>query len=169
MSHAKSLADLPDVEVRLLEKLCDDFERAWREALRNGLARPRLEDAQSRLSTSARTLGIRELALVEIGQRRQHGEQPTREDYFDRPPDISGVFNALLERAEGAANHSTGLDDSEVAADETDLRMADDSIPGYRLVRRVGSGGIGEVFLAIQLFSTPDDARANGGPQDHPP
>src|SRR5262249_6457326 len=33
-----------------------------------------------------------------------------------------------------------------------------DNIPGYRLMRRLGGGGMGDVFLASPLFSTPDDA-----------
>jgi serine/threonine-protein kinase len=33
-----------------------------------------------------------------------------------------------------------------------------EAIPGYRLVRKLGGGGMGEVFLASQLFATPDDA-----------
>jgi hypothetical protein len=60
MNDAVSPADLSEPHVRLLEKLCDDFERAWREALRNGMTRPRLEDSLSQLPASVRTIGLRE-------------------------------------------------------------------------------------------------------------
>ncbi len=36
MTPARSLADLPEPHVRLLEQLCDRFERAWQDALRHG-------------------------------------------------------------------------------------------------------------------------------------
>jgi serine/threonine-protein kinase len=33
-----------------------------------------------------------------------------------------------------------------------------EAIPGFRLLRRLGSGGMGEVFLATQFFRAPEDA-----------
>lgn len=101
MNDAVSLADLSEPHVRLLEKLCDDFERAWREALRIGMNRPRLEDSLSQLPASMRTIGLRELALVELGQRRQHDEKPVPEDYVDRSAEIADIFNALLTAKQG--------------------------------------------------------------------
>ncbi|HZZ76963.1 MAG TPA: serine/threonine-protein kinase [Gemmataceae bacterium] len=154
MSHAQSLADLSDAQVRALEKLCDDFEHAWRDALRTGTPRPRLEDALSQVDGRTRSLALRELALVELGQRRQHGEKPAPADYADRLDEVARVFNALLTDHREAAR----VDASSEPPGDAEHAPAPDSIPGYRLVRRLGDGGIGDVFLAIQLFSTPDDA-----------
>ncbi len=89
MSQAKSLADLPEAHVRLLEQLCDDFERSWRAALRNGAARPRVEDVLAQLPEQARVLALRELAKVEVGQRRRHGERPASREYAGRPSEVT--------------------------------------------------------------------------------
>jgi hypothetical protein len=43
MSHARSLADLSEAQVRLLDNLCDRFEQSWQGALRHGTDRPHLE------------------------------------------------------------------------------------------------------------------------------
>lgn len=158
MSHARSIADLSEPDVRLLDLICDAFERAWREALRNGTTSPRLEDALSQLPTSAQTIGVRELALVELGQLRQHGEKPKPEDYVDRIAKVRDVFHALLTANQELVRHSASLNETETTTENSRPKVAPDFIPGYRIVRRLGGGGIGDVFLAIQLFSTPDDA-----------
>jgi eukaryotic-like serine/threonine-protein kinase len=119
--------------------------------------RPRLEDALSESPAEARVLALRELALVELGQRRQHGEFPVADDYLDRPDEVLSTFHTLLAQDREAIGQGVS-EANEESANHGRLPIAPDSIPGYRLVRRLGDGGIGDVFLATQLFSTPDDA-----------
>ncbi len=164
MSQARSLTDLSEAQARLLDRLCDGFERSWQDALRHGHERPRLEAVLVQLDLEARDPGLKELLKVEIAQRRLHGEQPAVRDYADRFPEIGSVLSTLLAR-EGRDEKTrtcpflsagqTGMADS--SGTETEATDAE-SIPGYRLMRRLGGGGMGEVFLASQLFSNPEDA-----------
>jgi hypothetical protein len=148
MSDARSLADLSAAQVHLLDKVCDEFERSWQDALRRGAERPRLETLVTQLIGEARDLGLRELLKVELGQRRQHGERPVAQDYVDRFPELRQVLPALLAdgRGEGdAASPAVGAAEARIDV----LTAAErESIPGYRLMRRLGGGGMGEVFLA---------------------
>jgi serine/threonine-protein kinase len=159
MSRALSLADLSEGQVRQLEQLCDAFERTWQAALRRGSERPRLEDLLARLPEATRGVGLPELLRVEWGQRRQHGERPQAHEYEGRFPELKQALPALLD-GEGSGHPTTGPIHPCGPADEpAPLAPAErEGIAGYRLTRRLGGGGLGEVFLASQLFSTPDDA-----------
>jgi serine/threonine protein kinase len=159
MSRARSLADLSEAQVRLLDKLCDGFERSWQDALRHGSDRPRLEALLSQLNQDGRDPGLRELLKVEVAQRRQHGEQPVVQEYLDRFPELRAVLPALVAE-EGSDEGDTADPATLTAGARTDELSAaeQESIPGFRLMRRLGGGGLGDVFLASQLFSTPEDA-----------
>jgi hypothetical protein len=159
MSHARSLADLSAAQVHLLDRLCDGFERSWQDALRHGTERPRLEALLAQVNEEARDLGLRELLKVELGQRRQHGERPAVQDYGDRFPELGQVLSAFLAEQGGDDGNSANPFMVAGGARMDVLSAAEqESIPGYRLMRRLGGGGMGEVFLACQLFSTPADA-----------
>jgi serine/threonine-protein kinase len=160
MSRAPSLADLGEAHVRRLEQLCDDFERAWQAALRRGADRPRLEELLDRLPPEARGVGLPELLRVEWGQRRQHGERPAAAEYEGRFPQLGPALPGLLaDDGRGSRTPAPFPADGEPEGAAADLTLAErEGIPGYRLMRRLGGGGLGDVFLASQLFSTPDDA-----------
>jgi serine/threonine-protein kinase len=155
MSRAQSLADLSEPHVRLLDRLCDGFERDWQNALRHGGERPRLEALLRELPEEARGVGLRELVRVEWDQRRQHGEQPTREEYAARFPEMAPFTLSVPPGGNGTVDLPAPIGEAPATARPPAER---ESVPGYRLMRRLGGGGLGEVFLASQLFSTPDDA-----------
>ena len=158
MSRPPSLADVAEAHVHHLEQLCDGFERAWQAALRRGAERPRLEEWLERLPGEVRYLGLAELLRVEWGQRRQHGECPEVAEYSDRFPELRSALPGMVTEAE-EERRSPVAADAAPEARAAELTLAErESIPGYRLMRRLGGGGLGDVFLASQLFSTPDDA-----------
>jgi serine/threonine-protein kinase len=158
MSRPVTLADLPEPDVRLLDGLCDGFERSWQAALRRGAERPRLELVLAQLPEAARGVGLRELLRVEWGQRRQHGERPVAAEYAARFPELSEALPALL--GEGAEDDGPTAPTAACPDEEGDALTPAErgAVPGYRLMRRLGGGGLGEVFLASQLLSTPEDA-----------
>jgi eukaryotic-like serine/threonine-protein kinase len=70
----------------------------------------------------------------------------------------------FAQRADGKAGQATASFlplDSGVPpgpCDSSETHNHGPSIPGFRLIRRLGGGGMGEVFLAGELFSTSEDA-----------
>ncbi len=64
---------LPESIVRLVDRVCDEFEIAWREG-----HRPRLEDHLKDVPEPGRSVLLRALLATELESRRQRGEQPDR-------------------------------------------------------------------------------------------
>jgi serine/threonine-protein kinase len=65
---------------------------------------------------------------------------------------ITELFGHVEPRSQATVDFQAG------ATSDPQARTEIDGIPGYRLVGRLGGGGMGDVFLASQLFSTADDA-----------
>ncbi len=72
---------LPVSVVRLVDRVCDEFETGWRSG-----GRPRIEDYVQDQSEPARSALLRALLASELELRRQLGEQPIAAEYVDRFP-----------------------------------------------------------------------------------
>jgi serine/threonine-protein kinase len=70
---------------------------------------------------------------------------------------LSGTFSHRSDDTQDYTS-SSAPPEIETRSDLNASPAQPDRIPGYRLMRKLGGGGMGEVFLACQLFSTPDDA-----------
>ena len=78
---------------------------------------------------------------------------------MDRPPTEADYGEPLTEPCRrGDAHRPSTVDFHVDGAPALQTRAVADEIPGYRLVGRLGGGGMGEVFLACQLFPTRDDS-----------
>lgn len=107
-------------EIVRVEDLCDRFETAWRSG-----QTPRIEQFLDAYGEPCGGELFRELLVLELIYRRQRNEHPSESEYTERFPDrtevVAFVFN--------------------------DERPA--CTPRYPLVRPIGYGGLGEVWLAL--------------------
>lgn len=133
--HATSLADdfshvLP-VEVEIeLDRLCNEFEAGWK------ASRPRsVEEALVGVKEPLRTAAVRELAALEVFYRKKAGELLGAEEFSTHFPKLdrdwlAGVVGCIDMKARVA------------------MIALPESVGGYRVVRSLGKGGMGIVYLA---------------------
>jgi serine/threonine protein kinase len=81
-SHIESESELPAV-TRLVDRICDRFETAWRESDSTG-QRPRIADFLADTPEPERSALLHEIVAIDIAYRRKHGEAPTPADYFSQ-------------------------------------------------------------------------------------
>ena len=75
---------LPVVRMRLLDSICDQFERAWRSG-----ERPRIADFLVKVSGDDRQELARQLIDVDIEQRMAAGLSPSLDDYRAEFPELA--------------------------------------------------------------------------------
>jgi serine/threonine protein kinase/formylglycine-generating enzyme required for sulfatase activity len=106
---------------RRLDRVCDLFETAWQKG-----ERPRIEEFVSDLREPERTELLSSLLEVEIEFRSRTGESPTLGEYLGRFPHDAAVVKAAF----------AGADD-----------LPSEWIDRFRVMRRLGGGGFGDVYL----------------------
>ena len=121
-----------------IEEISTDFELLWNSSQR--------KEIESFIQTNPAGLAaeiVRELTAVECELRMQVGEKPCVEEYLLRFPAYGGEVAEAFEIVEDLAHHWTG--DSNFSEGDLPNQIGD-----YRIVRRIGHGGMGIVYEAIQ-------------------
>ena len=152
-----SLSELPLAEALGVEQLCTRFEAAWK----TGPGRPRLEDFLPVLEGSLPGMAglLRELLQLELAYRCQHGDQPARVEYLPRFPGqetlVASVFAAVGLDADqpGPQGLSTIVEPSGAATARAPAGKVEVGleVPGYAILAKLGQGGMGTIFMALQL------------------
>jgi tRNA A-37 threonylcarbamoyl transferase component Bud32 len=141
------------VEARSVDRLCERFEAAWRAG-----QRPAIETFLEEAPPSARVPALHELILLEVEYRLLLGETPRPDEYARRFAASSDVVESVFRRVSSRNGVNPSLTASYNTPDaETKIKHEGKGawptpiIPGFEILCRLGTGGMGVVYKARQL------------------
>jgi serine/threonine protein kinase/formylglycine-generating enzyme required for sulfatase activity len=151
----------PSLEKRI-DLACDQFEAEWNECQRCLIApRPRIEDYLAPEPEWDRKAFFRALLPVELQLRSKNAETISSKEYLAAFPQYSGIIEAAFARYEKPsfelqpesvpgphANPAAPTTEGSGPAPSSPPTPVLERIGGYRVIRRLGSGTFGHVYLA---------------------
>jgi eukaryotic-like serine/threonine-protein kinase len=137
---------LTDQQLSEIDELCDRFDRE----LMKGDA-PQIENFLAKAPEAAQDGLLAELLAMEVEYRTQVGDAPKPEEYVQRFPQQVSLIARMLRSKSPQQLLETQFTGSDETSNPEDTIPGIPDITNFRLIKELGRGGMGVVWLAEQI------------------
>jgi serine/threonine protein kinase len=162
------MSEIPSSDWTWIDAAAMRFEQAWKQG-----PRPRIEYFLLEVPEAQWPPLLEELMRLEAELRHRQGETPSAEEFHRRFPDHEDIVATVFrERPLSAKRLVQGLPSGALRASKSSAALRSSTLPAelanhpdYEIVRELGAGGMGVVFLAHNRILERDEVLKVMGPQ----